>query len=236
LLRASVGGDGGAGVRLACATAGDAPGSTAAGDLAILTFTGLADGQSSLTPSAIKLPTDARPPALIGDVTAQDATVTIGAGCTAATLTTAFVTAEPASLSGGAGERGSRGEFSLVLSNSSTQAQYPVDLAAQVSNTAGAQIAAGLPVAFYADSALIGTAVTTQALSPGASEVVTVTWNTETPGDHTITIVANDDGTGRGPVPLCSPPAPAQQTVSILDVPLVESWNLVSTYSVPDMG
>ncbi|MCZ7570263.1 MAG: C25 family cysteine peptidase [Ardenticatenaceae bacterium] len=133
-----------------------------------------------------------------------DTATSISAACS--TLTTAFVTAEPAG---------------------------SLDLAAQVSNTAGAQVPAGLPVAFYANSSLIGTATTTQALAAAASEVVTVTWPGETPGDHIITIVPNDDGTGTGPVALCSPPAPVQQLVSILDVPLAESWNLISSYVHP---
>ena len=194
------------GVRLACATTGDAPGVTAPGDLTVLTFVGLANGQTDLTLSAIKLPTDARPPVLVSDVTAQDATVIVGAACTSADLTVAFVTAEPAG---------------------------SVDLTAQVNNTAGAQVPAGLPVAFYANGTHVGTAATTKALEAGASEVVTVTWTSDTPGDHIITIVANDDGTGTGPVPLCSAPIPVQQTVSILDVPLVESWNLMSAYVNP---
>ncbi|MFQ5859747.1 MAG: hypothetical protein ACE5LU_29480, partial [Anaerolineae bacterium] len=107
-----------------------------------------------------------------------------------------------------------------------------------VSNSGGAQMPAGLPVAFYlgnpqAGGTLIGTAVTTRALNLGESEDVTVTWDWDTPGDHTITIVVNDDGSGSGPVALCGAPPTVQQTVSILDVPLVESWNLISSYVNP---
>ncbi len=161
--------------------------------------------------------------------------------CSSATLTIAFVTAEPANLRQGEGGTRRQGDKETFGMTEGLQAAglplslspHPLVLTARVSNTAGAQIAAGLPVAFYANGTLLGTAATTQALDVGASEVVTVTWTSETPGDHTIIIVANDDGTGTGPATLCSPPAPVQQLVSILDVPLAEGWNLMSAYVNP---
>jgi len=94
-------------------------------------------------------------------------------------------------------------------------------------------VPAGVSVAFYANSTLIGTTATTQALNTGQSEEVTVTWDSDVPGDHIITVVADDDGTGTGQLAECSEANTVQQTVSILDVPLVESWNLMSAYVNP---
>ncbi len=122
-------------------------------------------------------------------------------------LTTAFVSAEPGD---------------------------SVDLTARVSNNGSVQVPAGLPVAFYlGDPAnggtLINTADTTSPLNPGDFEDVTVTWNNDTPGDHTIFIVANEGN----PLNMCGAQPTVQQAVSILDVPLVESWNLMSAYVNP---
>ena len=116
----------------------------------------------------------------------------------------------------------------------SAEPSSSVDLTAQVSSSGSVQVPAGLPVAFYlgdpgSGGTLIATAVTSQALSTGDSEEVTVTWNNDAPGDHSIFIVANDGN----PFNLCGTPPTVQQTVSILDVPLAESWNLMSAHVNP---
>jgi hypothetical protein len=111
-----------------------------------------------------------------------------------------------------------------------------ISLTARVSNDGGKQAAAGVSVAFYlgdpeAGGTLIGTAATTQVLDPGEWEDVSVTWDTAPPGDHDIYIVADDDGTGTGRVAECEEGNnTTHHIVSIVDVPLVESWNLISAY------
>jgi hypothetical protein len=141
------------------------------------------------------------------------------ASCGAADLTTTFVTAEPAEGS-----------------------TWDILLTAQVRNDGGETVPAGLPVSFYqgdpeADGTLIGTAVTADTLAPGESEEVSVTWTPEEPnaGDYEIHIVANNAGgyDGEGFYALCAGMEMVEQAVSILDVPLVESWNLMSTYVNP---
>ncbi|HBY98100.1 MAG TPA: hypothetical protein DEP84_29855, partial [Chloroflexi bacterium] len=121
----------------------------------------------------------------------------------------------------------------LVDAMTAVGAVTPITLIAQVTNTGGANVDAGLPVSFYADDGLIGTAITTRALGTGDSETVSVAWLSGDPGDHELRIVPNDDGTGHGPAPLCAQPPEARQLVSILDVPLAESWNLISSYVHP---
>jgi len=153
-------------------------------------------------------------------------------------LMTAFLIAEPADLEQGGGETGRRqrelphGEGSV-----SDASGHPVVLVGRVTNGGGAQVSSGVPVAFYlggSGQVLINTATTTRALSPGQSEDVSVTWNGAMAGDHTIVIVADDDGAGNGQVIECDEGNnSAQKAISILDVPLVESWNLMSTYVNP---
>ncbi len=126
-------------------------------------------------------------------------------------FTTAFVTAQP--------------------SNS-------VNLTARVSNDGSKQAAAGVSVAFYlGDPEVGGTLIgmtTTQALDPGEWEDVSVNWDWDTPGDHDIYIVVDDDGTGTSQVVECEEDNnTTHHIVSIVDVPLVESWNLVSAYVNP---
>ncbi len=114
-----------------------------------------------------------------------------------------------------------------------------ISLTARVSNDGGKQAAAGVSVAFYlgdpeAGGTLIGTAATTQALNPGEWEDVTFTWDTAVVGDHDIYVVADDDGTGASQIPECEENNnTTHHIVSILDVPLVESWNLMSAYVNP---
>lgn len=67
----------------------------------------------------------------------------------------------------------------------------------------------------------------------GLSETITIVWEPALPGDYDLKIALNDAGTGAAPLDLCTVPSDTQQTVTILDVPLVESWNLMSTYVNP---
>jgi len=154
----------------------------------------------------------------LGEVTVapQDGQVDVTA-CTLAEPSVAFVSAEP-------------GES--------------VRLTARVTNAGDTYLPAGLSVNFYlgdpsaggtlrpgSGQALITTAVTTEDLFPDETEEVTATWEGEFPGDHIITIVADYDGTEE--FPLCGVAPTVQQDVSILDVHLVESWSLVSSYVNP---
>jgi len=109
----------------------------------------------------------------------------------------------------------------------------PITLTARVQHEGGSQVAAGLPAAFYVDGALIGTAATTHVLNAGQSEAVSVVWDAAGPGDYQLRIALNDDGTGAAPLNLCTAPPEVQQTISILDMPLVEGWNLISSYVNP---
>jgi len=104
-----------------------------------------------------------------------------------------------------------------------------VRVEARVSNNSGGGVPDGLSVAFYADGDPIGITATSQMLTTGLSETVAIIWDPALSGDYDITIALNDDGA----LNLCTVPSDAQQTVSILDVPLVESWNLMSTYVNP---
>ena len=180
------------------------------GDGAVLSLTFQADEEAggAQIPLAFQNPAASDVELEEAAVTSQDSQVTVAA-CTLADPTVAFVTAEP----GGS-----------------------VNLTARVSNAGDTYLSPGLSVAFYqgdpgAGGTLVATAATTQGLYSGESEDVTATWDGEAPGDHTITIVADYDGTVE--FALCGGPPTAQQVVSILDVPLVESWNLISTYVNP---
>jgi hypothetical protein len=132
----------------------------------------------------------------------------------------------------------------FVTSSSILQSPSSIILTARVSNPGSVPVPAGTTVNFYrgdpnaggsttltTGGSLIGTATTTQVLDPGASEVITVTWATATPGDHQIFMVADDPAPGL--IAECSAGSTTQQTVSILDVPLVEGWNLISSYVNP---
>jgi len=119
-----------------------------------------------------------------------------------------------------------------------------IDLTARVSNIGSVPVPAGTTVDFYlgdpnaggsttltTGGSLIGTATTVQPLGTGEFEDVHVTWDGAAEGDHQIFIVADDPAPGQ--IAECSAGGVAEQTVSILDVPLVESWNLISTYVNP---
>lgn len=108
-----------------------------------------------------------------------------------------------------------------------------VVLTARVTNTSHVPLPGGLPVSFYlgdpdAGGTLIGTASTSVPLASNASEVVPMTWEDDAPGTYDIYAVAG----GSAPS-LCGASVAAQQSVSILDVPLATAWNLVSSYVNP---
>ncbi|MFQ5342807.1 MAG: hypothetical protein ACE5F6_14805, partial [Anaerolineae bacterium] len=147
----------------------------------------------------------------------------LDATCTAAELTTNLETAVIA-------EPGNPISTTLTarVTNNGSSGQK-----SEIRNSQSEILPAGLPVSFYADSELVGTAATTQALDIGESELLSVTWNVDFPGDYEITVLANVDGAGDSPLALCSAPAEAQQTVTALDVPLAEDWNLISSYVNP---
>ncbi len=121
----------------------------------------------------------------------------------------------------------------IVSAQTAVGASSPISVTARVSNNGGAQVAAGLPVAFYLDGAFIGTAATSGTLNAGESEDFTIAWDAEATGDYELNVVGNDDGTGARPMALCSAPEETHQTITILDVPLVKSWNLMSAYVNP---
>jgi hypothetical protein len=121
----------------------------------------------------------------------------------------------------------------IISAQTPAGATSPISLTARVSNNGGAEVAAGLPVAFYLDGAFIDTAATSGTLNAGESQDFTIVWDADTPGDYELTVIGNDDGSGARPLALCSAPPETHQTVTILDVPLVESWNLMSTYVNP---
>jgi hypothetical protein len=134
----------------------------------------------------------------------------VDVNCTAAELNTAFLGAEPA-------------------------AGYPfsVTLTAVVSNAGSDVMGAGLPVGFYVDGERIGTGSTTGSLAPGQSESLSVLWSPVFSADYDIIIRPNDPGGGLGAQALCVAPDPAHQRLTLLDMPLMTNWNLVSTYVDP---
>lgn len=80
------------------------------------------------------------------------------------------------------------------------------DITARVGNGGALAVPAGIPVSFYdgdphADGMLLGTVVTSQALAPGVFEDVTLTVSGET--QHTVWVVADDDGSLTGTVSEC---------------------------------
>ncbi|MCG2738731.1 MAG: proprotein convertase P-domain-containing protein, partial [Syntrophaceae bacterium] len=150
---------------------------------------------------------------IVGDLAGNVSTAgpfAVDATCIAAELSAALVTAEPAA-----------------------GTPFSVTLTAVVSNTGSVEIPAGLPVGFYVGDMRIGAAATIQALGPGQSETIVVIWEESYRGDHAIRIVPNDVETDISPLPVCGMQATAHQSISILDVPLVDSWNLMSAYVNP---
>jgi len=108
----------------------------------------------------------------------------------------------------------------------------PITMTLQVTHNGGDEVAAGLPVAIYIDGNLIDVATTSQALAADQSERLGILWNAALPGEHQFRIQLNDDGSGLGPFNLCPMPATSQD-IDIYDAPLVESWNLISSYVNP---
>src|SRR5262249_23655421 len=78
-----------------------------------------------------------------------------------------------------------------------------VTLTTQVCNRGTAPIPDGEPVTFYEGTTALCTGHTMVALSPGQCASVSCMWAGGTPGRHDVTIVADDDGTGRGMATEC---------------------------------
>ena len=77
-------------------------------------------------------------------------------------------------------------------------------LRARVTNVGSAGAPAGISVAFYRDTTLLGTAVTTVPLLPGTSTVVELAVMLAAPDERIdVRAVADDDGTGTGAIHEC---------------------------------
>ncbi len=104
---------------------------------------------------------------------------------------------------------------------------------ARVTNHGASDVPSGLSVSFYANGSLIGVQTVTRTLAVGDFADVSIDWDPPASGEYTITVAANDDGTGNAPMTLCEAPVNAQKQASVLDIPLGESWNLISSYVNP---
>jgi subtilisin-like proprotein convertase family protein len=128
---------------------------------------------------------------------------------------------------------GSALSATLIAAEPTAGTPFSVTLTIVVSNTAGAEVPAGVPVGVYAGDLHIGTATTAQPLAPGQSETLVVIWQNSYRGTHDIRMVPNDVATGVRALPFCSMQTTAHQTLSLLEMSLIESWNLVSSYIDP---
>ncbi len=125
-----------------------------------------------------------------------------------------------------------------VISVSSEPAVAPpglLTLSALVHNVGSDAVPAGMPVGFYAGSERIGDALITQSLGAAAAAVVTTNWAVPGAGDYDVRVVLDDADTGlptllamQGAIPLCNTPATTHTVISVHDVPLYPSWNLIS--------
>lgn len=79
-----------------------------------------------------------------------------------------------------------------------------VTLSTSVCNRGSAPVGDGMPVTFYEGGAILCTATTAQALSPGKCIQVGCTAPIAA-GPHSVTISADDDGTGKGTASECTP-------------------------------
>ena len=134
---------------------------------------------------------------------------TLEVTCIDARLTAALVSAEPAASS-----------------------PFSVTLTAAITNTGSATLPAGLPVAFSSGIEPIGSVVTTQPIAANQAVTVTLDWPVDTPGDYDIVVSPNAGGTAAAPASAwgCAPQtAGAVRTISVLDLSLDTSWNLVSS-------
>ncbi|MFQ5858024.1 MAG: FG-GAP-like repeat-containing protein, partial [Anaerolineae bacterium] len=120
----------------------------------------------------------------------------------------------------------------LTLSHLRGEPTASVDLTVRVANTGETPVGPGVGVNFYlgdpaAGGTLLGGTATSSSLAPGAFEDVTVRWTDDTAGSHTIYVTVGaagecDEGNNT-----------YQQRVDILDIPLVERWNLISGWVNP---
>jgi subtilisin-like proprotein convertase family protein len=115
----------------------------------------------------------------------------------------------------------------------SSVGMYSMTLTASISNSGSYTLPAGLPIELYADGMLAGRVTTSQPVSPGASEVVKLAWDWYRPDEIEVKILLNEGDDQTESLVLCQAPGAGQQTVSILQVPLAEDWNLMSSYVDP---
>ncbi|MFQ5859549.1 MAG: CARDB domain-containing protein, partial [Anaerolineae bacterium] len=147
-------------------------------------------------------------------------------------LTLSHLMAEPADLSTGAGVQGSKGAEEQRSRGAEGQGSRGVDLTVRVANAGEAPVPPGVSVNFYlgdpaAGGTLLGNTATSRTLAPGEYEDVSVRWADETAGTHSIYVTV--DATNE-----CEETNnDYQQRVDILDIPLVQSWNLISGWVNP---
>ena len=106
-------------------------------------------------------------------------------------------------------------------------------LVAEINNSEGVQLAEGWPVDFYVDGVLVGSGATSRVLDPGEVDVLRLTTVVESASKYGISARIRPGGQDSGLPALCRMPQVAEQVVTILDVPLTTSWNLISTYVEP---
>lgn len=118
----------------------------------------------------------------------------------------------------------------LVSTEPSANSPFTVTLTAAITNTSKIEIPAGLPVTFSSGIQPIGSTLTTQPLAAGQTLTVTLDWPVDHPGDYDLTVMPNAvTGSDVGErLALCAQPAAATRTISVLDRPLYDLWNLVS--------
>ena len=93
----------------------------------------------------------------------------------------------------------------LFVTMAAAQKHCPssIDLGAWVENRGAIQVGPGVTVGFYdgapsAANPAFATAQTSRALAPGEAELVMVRWPLPPPSPRIVTLVVDDDGTGRG--------------------------------------
>lgn len=79
-----------------------------------------------------------------------------------------------------------------------------VQLSTSICNRGTAPVVDGTPISFYEGSQLLCTALTKEALSPGVCTVVSCAGPLSQSGTHTVTIAADDNGSGTGQTSECN--------------------------------
>ncbi len=120
----------------------------------------------------------------------------------------------------------------LALSYLRGEPVASVDLTVRVGNAGAAAVAPGVGVDFYlgdpaAGGTLLDSTATVSNLRSGAFEDVTIRWTDETTGTHDVLVTVDAVGECHEANNIY------QQQVDILDISLVESWNLISGWVNP---